>query len=306
MLTYAIRRVLITLPLLLVLAGVSMFVLQLAPGDPAQLMLGQNATDEAIAELRSRWGLDRTLIEQYFLFLSNILQGDLGRSFQTHEPVTHELARTWVNTVQLAVAAMAISIVVGLPIGILTALKRQAWLDQVVRVLILLSVSMPIYWLGLLLIYFFALQLDWFPTSGMGGPEHIVLPAVSLATFSIAVIVRMTRSSMLEVMSQDYIRTARAKGLGRWRVVVSHALKNALNPVVTMAGLQFGTLLGGAVLTETIFDWPGLGRLLIVALFARDYPIVQGAILLIAVTFIVVNLLVDLIYGWLDPRIRYT
>lgn len=305
MLIYAGRRVVMAIPVVLAVAAVAFLMLNLAPGDPAQLMLGPDATDKAVATLRAQWGLNRSLPEQYLLFLLNAIHGDLGTSFQTHLSVASELWDAWPNTFELAVASIAISVAIGVPVGIITAVTRLRWLDQAVRIAVLLSVSMPIYWLGLLLIYFFGLQLHWLPTLGQGGPSHLVLPAISLSTFSLAIILRMTRSSMLEVMSQDYIRTARAKGLGQWRVVVGHALKNALNPVVTMTGLQFGTLLGGAILTETVFDWPGLGRLLITALLARDYPVIRGTILLIAVTFILVNLFVDLVYGWLDPRIRY-
>jgi peptide/nickel transport system permease protein/oligopeptide transport system permease protein len=200
---------------------------------------------------------------------------------------------------------MLIALMLGLPLGVITAVRRGGWLDQITRIVVLIAVSMPIFWSGLLLIYYFAVQLRWLPTSGAGTPAHLVLPAVSLSTFSLAVIVRLTRSSMIDVLGEDYVRTARAKGLRERVVVVRHALKNALIPVVTIAGLQFGQLLAGAALTETVFNWPGLGRLVVTAVFARDYPMIRGAILLIAVTFILVNLAVDLIYVFLDPRIRH-
>jgi peptide/nickel transport system permease protein len=305
MIVYILRRLVISVPLLLVVTIAVFLLMELTPGDPAVLMLGQDATPQSIEALRIQFGLDRPLPEQYLRFLGSLLQGDLGRSFVTHLPVTAEIGRTWPATLQLAVAAMAIALAVGLPLGVITAVKRGGWLDQIARVVVLVSVSMPIFWSGLLLIYYFAVQLRWLPTSGAGTLAHLVLPAVSLSTFSLAVIVRLTRSSMIDVLGEDYVRTARAKGLRDFVVVVRHGLKNALIPVVTIAGLQFGQLLAGAVLTETVFNWPGLGRLTVTAVFARDYPMIRGAILVIAATFIVVNLLVDVVYAFLDPRIRH-
>jgi peptide/nickel transport system permease protein/oligopeptide transport system permease protein len=304
MITYILRRLLVSIPLLIVVTVAVFLLMQFTPGDPAVLMLGQDATPQAIEALHIEFGLDRPLPEQYLIFLAGLLHGDLGRSFVTHLPVAGEIARTWPATLQLAVAAMAIALVLGLPLGVFTAVKRGGFFDQVTRVIVLVSVSMPIFWSGLLLIYLFAVQLHWLPTSGAGTLAHLVLPSVSLSTFSLAVIVRLTRSSMIDVLGEDYVRTARAKGLRDLVVVVRHGLKNALIPVVTIAGLQFGQLLAGAVLTETVFNWPGLGRLTVTAVFARDYPTIRGAILVIAVTFILVNLLVDLIYVFLDPRLR--
>jgi peptide/nickel transport system permease protein/oligopeptide transport system permease protein len=304
MITYILRRLLVSIPLLIVVTVAVFLLMQFTPGDPAVLMLGQDATPQAIEALHIEFGLDRPLPEQYLIFLAGLLHGDLGRSFVTHLPVAGEIARTWPATLQLAVAAMAIALVLGLPLGVFTAVKRGGFFDQVTRVIVLVSVSMPIFWSGLLLIYLFAVQLHWLPTSGAGTLAHLVLPSVSLSTFSLAVIVRLTRSSMIDVLGEDYVRTARAKGLRDLVVVVRHGLKNALIPVVTIAGLQFGQLLAGAVLTETVFNWPGLGRLTVTAVFARDYPTIRGAILVIAVTFILVNLLVDLLYVFLDPRLR--
>jgi peptide/nickel transport system permease protein/oligopeptide transport system permease protein len=305
MIVYVLRRLIIAVPLLLVVTVAVFLLMSLTPGDPAVLMLGQDATPQAIKELQAQYGTDRPLPEQYLRFLMNLARGDLGRSFVTHLPVSSELARTWPATFQLAVAAMGFALLLGLPLGVLTAVKRGGWLDQITRIVVLISVSMPIFWSGLLLIYWFAVQLRWFPTSGAGTPLHLVLPALSLSTFSLAVIVRLTRSSMIDVLSEDYVRTARAKGLRDRVVIIRHALKNALIPVVTIAGLQFGQLLAGAALTETVFNWPGLGRLVVTAVFARDYPMIRGAILVIAATFIIVNLLVDLAYAFLDPRIRH-
>ena len=305
MIVYVLRRLVIAIPLLLVVTVAVFLIMELTPGDPAVLMLGQDATPQSIEALRIQFGLDRPLPEQYLRFLLNLIQGDLGRSFVTHLPVSGELARTWPATLQLAVAAMAIALVVGLPLGVVTAVKRGGWIDQITRVIVLISVSMPIFWSGLLLIYLFAVQLRWLPTSGAGSLANLVLPSISLSTFSLAVIVRLTRSSMIDVMGEDYVRTARAKGLRDLVVIVRHGLKNALIPVVTIAGLQFGQLLAGAVLTETVFNWPGLGRLTVTAVFARDYPMIRGAILVVAATFILVNLFVDLVYAFLDPRIRH-
>jgi peptide/nickel transport system permease protein len=309
---YILRRVLVAIPLLLVVSVVVFLLMQLTPGDPAVLMLGQDATPDAIAQLRHQFGLDLPLPQQYLLFLGNLLRGDLGRSFGTHLSVAGELARTWPATFELAVAAMVIALVVGLPVGVVTAVGRGGVFDQVTRVVVLVSVSMPIFWSGLLLIYYFSVGLGWLPTSGRGNGTleselaHLVLPAASLATFSLAVIVRLTRSSMLDVLGEDYMRTARSKGLRTRTVIVRHGLKNALIPVVTVAGLQFGQLLAGAALTETVFNWPGVGRLVVTAVFSRDYPTIRGAVLLIAATFIIVNLVVDLTYAFLDPRIRYS
>lgn len=305
MLPYVIRRLLVAIPLLLVVSIVVFLLMAATPGDPAVLMAGMEATPENVLKLRTQFGLDRPLPQQYLVFLQNIFRGDLGRSYATYLPVTDELGRAWPATIELATAAMAISLAIGLPVGIITAVRRGGWIDQIVRIIVLLSVSMPIFWLGLLFIYAFAVQLGWFPTSGRGTLAHLVLPSVSLATFSLAMIVRLTRSSMVEVLSEDYVRTARAKGLNAWAVVIRHGLANALIPVVTIVGLQFGQLLAGAVLTETVFNWPGLGRLLVTAVFARDYPTIRAAILLIAAMFIIVNLLVDMLYAALDPRIRF-
>lgn len=309
---YILRRLLVAIPLLLVVSIVAFLLMQLTPGDPAVLMLGQDATPQSIAQLRHQFGLDLPLPQQYLLFVENLLRGDLGRSFGTQLSVTGELARTWPATFELAVAAMLIALAVGLPLGVLTAVARGSVFDQLTRIVVLVSVSMPIFWSGLLLIYYFSVQLGWLPTSGRGDGSvaselsHLLLPAISLSTFSLAVIVRLMRSSMLDVLGEDYMRTARSKGLRGSTVVLRHGMKNALIPVVTVAGLQFGQLLAGAALTETVFNWPGVGRLVVTAVFSRDYPTIRGAVLLIATTFIVVNLLVDLVYAFLDPRIRYS
>lgn len=304
MVPYIVRRLLISIPLLAFVSIVVFLLLAATPGDPAALMLGQEATPENVRRLRAELGLDRSLVEQYVIFIRNLATGDLGRSFYTHLSVGGELARAWPATLELSLAAMAIALLIGIPIGVVSAVRRGGYFDQIVRVLVLVSVSMPIYWLGLLLVYLFAVELRWLPSTGRGSPQQLVLPAISLATFTVAAIVRLTRSSMMEALAEDYIRTARAKGLRERIVVVRHGLKNALIPVVTIVGLQFGQLLAGAALTETVFNWPGLGRLLVTAVFSRDFPMIRGAILLIAALFIVSNLIIDLLYAALDPRIR--
>jgi peptide/nickel transport system permease protein/oligopeptide transport system permease protein len=305
MLSYIARRLLAAIPVLLVVTFAAFLLLKLTPGDPAMMMLGQEATPETIAALRQELGLDRPLPEQYARFLAGAVRGDLGQSYDTQRPVREEISRALPATAQLAAAAMALSLLIGIPIGIVTAVKHNSGFDHVVRILLLLLVSIPTFWLGLMILYVFAVRLGLFPAFGSGTAQHLVLPAITLSSFSLAIIVRMTRSSLLEVVRSDYVRTARAKGLAEGRVIMGHALKNAMIPVTTVIGLQFGTLLTGAALTETVFAWPGLGQMLVTAVFARDYPLIQAGVLLIAVIFIGVNLVVDLLYSVMDPRIRY-
>jgi ABC-type dipeptide/oligopeptide/nickel transport system permease component len=291
-----------------VLLGVSVVVfvaIRLIPGDPAQLMAGQAATEEVVRQIRQSLGLDQPLPVQYLYFLRNVVRGDLGRSLFNGAPVVEELGQRFPRTVRLALASMAVASLIGIPAGILAATRRLTWVDTAVMVVALVGVSMPVFWLGLNLILVFSVRLQWFPAFGYETWRHLVLPSITLGAASAAVVARMTRSAMLEVLGQDYIRTARAKGLSERAVVNRHALRNALIPVVTILGLQLGTLLSGAVLTETVFAWPGVGRLLVDAVLARDYPIIQGTTLLIAATFVALNLAVDLLYGLLDPRIRY-
>ncbi|MCS7173241.1 MAG: ABC transporter permease [Armatimonadetes bacterium] len=302
---YVLKRLLLAFPVLLGVSVVVFATLRLIPGDPAQIMAGQAATQEVVEEIRRSLGLDQPLPVQYLYFLRNILRGDLGRSLFSGAPVVEELGQRFPRTVRLAMASMALAALIGIPAGIVAATRRLSWVDTLVMVLALAGVSMPVFWLGLNLILVFSVRLGWLPAFGHETWRHLVLPSLTLGTASAAVIARMTRSSMLEVLGQDYIRTARAKGLLERAVVYRHALRNALIPVVTILGLQLGTLLSGAVLTETVFAWPGIGRLLVEAVLARDYPVVQGTVLLIATTFVVLNLLVDILYALLDPRIRY-
>jgi ABC-type dipeptide/oligopeptide/nickel transport system permease component len=302
---YAAKRVLLALPVLLGVSVVVFVAIRLIPGDPAQIMAGQAATEEVVREIRASLGLDRPLPVQYLYFLRNVLRGDLGRSLFNGAPVLEELGQRFPRTVRLALASMAVASLIGIPAGIVAATRRLTWVDTLVMLVALAGVSMPVFWLGLNLILVFSVRLQWLPAFGYETWRHLVLPAITLGTASAAVVARMTRSAMLEVLGQDYIRTARAKGLSERAVVNRHALRNALIPVVTILGLQLGTLLSGAVLTETVFAWPGIGRLLVDAVLARDYPIIQGTTLLIAATFVGLNLAVDLLYGLLDPRIRY-
>ncbi|MDR7543087.1 MAG: ABC transporter permease [Armatimonadota bacterium] len=299
------RRILIMVPVLLGVVLLIMVTINLIPGDPAALMLGEGATPEMIAKLRASLDLDQPLPVRYIRYVARLLQGDLGRSIREGRRVNEEIADVWPATAQLGLTALVIAVAVGVTLGITSARWPYSLFDNAVRVLSLFGLSMPIFWTGIVLIVIFSLQLNWFPAGGRGTWSHLVLPALTLATPTVAMLARMTRSTMLEVLREDYIRTARAKGVGVRGVLVGHALRNALIPVVTVLGLQTGQLLGGAVLTETVFAWPGIGRMLVRAIFARDYVLLQGGVLVLAVTFVVINLLVDLSYAYLDPRITY-
>ncbi|MBT9148330.1 MAG: Glutathione transport system permease protein GsiC [Syntrophomonadaceae bacterium] len=302
--TYIIRRILMLIPTLLGIFTVVFLALRLAPGCPAELVVGGDPHPGAVEAMRIEMGLDKPLHVQYLLSLGNVFRGDLGYSVRTRRPVTDEILARFPATIELAVASMLWAIVVGIFAGSIAATKQNSIYDNVSMVGALFGISAPVFWLGLMLMLVFSVHLGWFPTVGRGTALHLVLPAITLGSASIAVIARQTRSSMLEVIRQDYIRTARAKGLKEQIVIAKHALKNALIPVITVIGLQFGVLLGGAVLTETIFAWPGVGRLLVDAIFWRDFPLVQGGVILIATIFVVVNLLVDISYIFVDPRIR--
>jgi peptide/nickel transport system permease protein len=305
MLNYALRRILIAVPSLFGVLIVVFLMVRLAPGDPALYLAGEFADQATIERIRVRFGLDRPMHEQFGIYLVRLGQLDLGRSTRTNREVVADLAQFFPATVELALAAIAVAFLIGVPAGIIAAARQNTWADAAVMLFALVGVSMPVFWFGLLAILFFSVQLGWFPVAGRGTALHLVMPAITLGVSSMAIIARMTRSAMLEVLSQDFVRTAVAKGLMPLTVVGKHALRNALIPVVTVVGLQFGTLMAGAVLTETVFTWPGIGRLLVTSILARDYPVVQGAVLLIAVTFIVINIVVDLVYASIDPRIRY-
>jgi peptide/nickel transport system permease protein len=332
---YIVRRLLNLIPVLLGITLLVFLFLHLIPGDPAIVMLGDRATPDQVEALRERMGLNEPLPLQYLAFLGNLFQFDLGRSIFTGVPIIEEIAIRWPATFELSVAAMFIALVLGIPAGVLAAVHKNSWLDNLTMSGSLIGVSMPVYWLGLLLVYLFAVNLQWLPPSGRISVDaglsfepitgfylldtliqgdfsafrdvlaHLALPALTLSTISLAILARITRSAMLEVLSQDYIRTARAKGLLELRVIFKHALKNAMLPVITIVGLEFGTLLGGAILTETIFSWPGIGKWIYEGILSRDYPVVQGGVIFVATAFVLINLLVDLSYALLDPRIQY-
>jgi ABC-type dipeptide/oligopeptide/nickel transport system permease component len=302
---YLIRRILLTIPVILGVATLVFSLIHLVPGDPAEAMLGEGASPKDVAELRTRLGLDRPLWEQYSDFMSGMVRGDLGVSFRTNQPVTTAIAERVPATVELAFASMAVAIVFAVPLGIIAAVKRGTAADHAAMTVALAGISIPNFWLGPMLAIIFAVYLGWLPVSGRGGWESLVLPAISLGAALAAILARMTRASLLEELRELYVRAARARGVTRSRAILRHALRNSLIPLVTILGLQFGAVLTGAVITETIFAWPGIGRLLIQSISFRDYPVVQGCILLIAITYVSVNLITDLLYGALDPRIRF-
>lgn len=333
MINYIIKRLLALIPILIGVAVIVFLIVHLIPGDPAQTMLGERATDQALERLREQMGLNDPLPVQFWRYVKDLLRGDLGRSIMSNNPVKAELAQRFPATLELSFFAIIFAVVVGIPAGILASIHQNSWFDNLSMLIALMGVSMPIFWLGLMFIWLFAVELGWFPPSSRIGVgldfspitnlyvidsiiqlnftalkdilRHLVLPAVALGTIPMAIIARMTRSSMLEVLRKDFIRTAYAKGLKSKIVIFKHALKNAMVPIITVVGLQFGDLLGGAVMTETIFSWPGLGKYLVDAIYARDFPIVQGGILFFAGVFVIVNLIVDLSYALVDPRIQY-
>jgi peptide/nickel transport system permease protein len=318
MLRFLTGRLLLTVPVLLGVATMVFALIHLVPGDPAVSMLGEAATPADVAALRARLGLDDPLPAQYGRFLSDAVRGHLGQSLRTGRPVTTELSEKLGATVLLAITAMAVALVVAVPLGVIAAVRAGTWVDNVAMALALVGVSMPNFWLGPLLALLFGVHLGWLPISGRGPsaefligsvprvpPEYLVLPALTLGLALAAILARMTRASLVEELKELYVRAARARGLSTRRTVWRHALRNGLIPIITIVGLQFGAVLTGTIITETIFAWPGLGRLLIQSIQFRDYPMVQGCILLIAVTYVAVNLLTDLAYGLADPRIRY-
>lgn len=293
---------------IIVVWGVSVlvfFLLRLAPGDPVVMLLAESASPEQIAAARAKWGLDKPIPVQYAVFLGRALQGDLGDSLFFQQPAIEVLFERMPATLQLSGAALLFSLSVAIPIGMLSALRRDSFWDYLGTGLAMLGQAIPPYWLGIMLILLFSVTLGWFPTSGRGTVWHLVLPAVTLGSVLMALITRLVRSGMLDVLGEDYVRTARAKGLTERTVIIRHALRNILIPLVTVIGLQLGALFGGAVITESIFAWPGVGRLALQAISARDYPLVQASVLIISIVYVFLNLAVDLIYVYLDPRIRY-
>jgi peptide/nickel transport system permease protein len=304
-LRFLVRRLALTILVLFGVATLVFSLIHLIPGDPAQAMLGEAASQKDVEELRRRLGLDRPLLQQYGHFLRGAIKGDLGTSLRTGEPVAAQIRERMPATLELAGAAMLVAMVVALPLGIAAAVKRGTFVDHSAMVLALSGVSIPNFWLGPLLAIVFAVELGWLPVSGRGTWAHLVLPAISLGAALAAILARMMRATLLEELREQYVAAARARGVSRFRAVMRHAFRNSLIPVVTIIGLQFGAVLTGAVITETVFAWPGIGRLLIQSIGFRDYPLVQGCILLIAVTYVGVNLATDLLYGVLDPRIRF-
>ena len=305
MIAYVIRRILMLIPVLFGVVLVSFSLLHLVPGDPAQILAGEVATAQDIARIRAEYGLDKPLVVQFGHFVWNAARGDLGISIQSRHPVSELLFQRLAFTLQLSLASILVASTIGLLAGIISSTRQYSMFDTASMLGALFGISMPIFWLGILLILVFAVKLHMLPSGGTGSLRYLILPAIALGSASEAVIARMTRASMLEVTRQDYIRTARATGYAERVVIFSHALKNAMIPVLTVFGLEFGYMLGGAVLTETVFSLPGIGRLLVEGIFARDYPVVQGAMILVATTFVLVNLLTDVAYAFFDPRIRY-
>ncbi|MFK4472471.1 peptide/nickel transport system permease protein [Paenibacillus sp. RC73] len=331
--SYIVKRLAVLIPVLLGMTLIVFSIIHAIPGDPAETILGDKATEQSKQALREQLGLDKPWLQQYGTYLGELAHGDLGDSIRTRQPIAREMLPYLAATLELTVASMFFAVIVGMNAGIVSAWKRNSWFDYVSMVIALVGVSMPIFWLGLMEQWIFANKLHWLPSIGrmnsrdpveavthlavidamIGGRmeqvwtviTHLILPSIALGTIPMAVIARITRSSMLEVMDSDYIRTARAKGLASFQVVYKHALKNAAIPVLTVIGLQTGSLLGGAVLTETIFAWPGIGRYIFEAISSRDYPVIQSGILIIAFLFVIINLIVDLLYAVLDRRIRY-
>jgi peptide/nickel transport system permease protein len=330
---YIIKRLLQIIPVILGVTLIAFALIHLAPGDPVRTMLGQHATQQEIDDIRAKYGLDQPLYVQYFIWLGDVLQGDFGRSILSHEQVTTEIASRFPNTIELAIAAMIFAILIGVVAGIISATKQYSAADYTVMGIALFGISMPVFWLGIMLMMIFGVFLGWLPIGGridlllpfqritgfmvidsiitgngaalISVLRHLLLPAIALGTIPMAIIARTTRSSMLEILRQDFIRTERAKGLSERKVIYKHAIRNAMVPVVTVIGLNFGLLLSGAILTETVFSWPGVGRLVVDAVYARDYPLVIGCILIFALVFVIVNLITDLLYTYIDPRIHY-
>jgi peptide/nickel transport system permease protein len=330
---YIIKRLLQIIPVVLGVTLIAFALIHLAPGDPVITMLGQHATQHEINEARAKFGLDQPVYIQYFIWLNDVLHGDLGRSIISHEQVTIEIGSRFPNTIELALAAMIFAILIGVIAGIVSATKQYSVADYSVMGVALFGISMPVFWLGIMLMMIFGVFLGWLPIGGridllipfqrvtgfmvidsiitgngaalISVLRHLILPGIALGTIPMAIIARTTRSSMLEVLRQDFIRTERAKGLSERKVIYKHAIRNAMVPVVTVIGLNFGLLLSGAILTETVFSWPGVGRLIVDSVYDRDYPLVIGCILVFALVFVIVNLITDLLYTYIDPRIHY-
>ncbi len=301
---YIIRRLLMLIPVMIGVTFLVFFIISLTPGDVAAMILGDGATEEAIKELREEMGLNDPIIIQYGRYMKSLVSGDMGTSYSTGKAVSGEIAQRFPNTFKLTVSAIFLSVIISIPIGVISATKQYSIFDNIGMIVALIGISMPSFWTGLILIIIFSLQLRWLPSGGMEGIKSLILPAFTLAVASTASITRTTRSSMLEVIRQDYIKTAKAKGVSKNVIVRKHALKNALIPAITVIGLEFGVLLGGAVLTETVFSWPGIGRLMVESIQRKDTPMVLGCVIVFALSFSIVNLIIDILYSYIDPRIK--
>lgn len=306
MLRYALRRLGWLIPLLIIVSILVFSIVYLMPGDPAVIIAGEGATNEDIENVRHSLGLDKPIYEQYLIWVSRAMKGDFGRSIRTGRPVATEISFRFANTMRLSIVSIVIAAIIGLAAGIVSATRRYSLADNVVMAFAMIGISITPFYLGLMLMLFFSVKLGWFPLMGFTTLSSMILPAITLGARPMAMIARMTRSSMLEIMGQDYILAARAQGLPERLVIFKYALRNALNTVITVVGLQFGSLLGGAVITETVFAWPGIGRLAVESIRARDFPVLQASILVIAASFVVINLIVDLTYALVNPRIRYS
>lgn len=305
MIKYIAKRLLMLIPILIAVTFVIFSLLYITPGDPAKMILGQTASQEAVAELRTELGLDQPFLVQYLNYMKKmIFHLDIGTSYTTKQPVLDEIMNCLPHTLKLALSSIFLAVLIGVPIGVISAVKQYSIFDNIVMVLGLAGISMPVFWLGLLLIIFFCVRLGILPASGYSSWQQMILPAVTLSAQSIAVVARMTRSSMLEEIRKDYVRTVRMKGQTEMKITILHGLRNALIPIVTVIGTQFGSLLGGAVMCETIFSIPGIGRLMVDSIKTRNFPVVQGGVLFIAIGFALVNLFVDIIYAFLDPKIK--
>jgi len=307
MLYYIFKRVLQVIPVLIGVTLILFILMYIIPEDPARLILQKGATEQALANLREKMGIDKPLYVQYWRYVSGLAKGDLGISYRYRRPVSDILAEHYPNSIRLALVAIVIEVIIGIFAGIISAVKKYSFWDVLVTISTTLAVCVPVFWLGMMFQVTFGLKLGWLPMSGMGDGsiKYYVLPAITLASVSTAFVARMTRGSMLEVLSNDYITTAYAKGLPEFKVITKHALKNALIPVVTLIGLDLGALMGGAILTETVFSWPGVGRTIYLAVLQRDAPVVVGGTIILVLIFVVMNLIVDILYAWLDPRIRF-
>lgn len=304
MFKYILKRFLMVIPVIIGVSFLVYFIISLTPGDPVKMMLGEEASEESIQEVRDELGLDKPIIVQYFKYISKLVRGDLGVSYRSKRPVLGEIVARFPITLKLTFWSMLVAIIIAVPLGIISATKQYTLTDSVCSVAALIGAAVPNFWYGLMLIIWFSLGLGWFPSGGYEGIKSMVLPSITLGTTAAAIITRMTRSSMLEVVRQDYIRTAKAKGVNKKVVIRKHALRNALIPIVTVVGLQFGHMLGGMVLTETVFSIPGMGRLMVDSIKSKDTPMVLGCIITLATVFSLVNLCIDILYAFIDPRIK--